>query len=127
MPRGDCTSTPRQQATTLQRPPPTGPQSSILDHRLFYSLGTGIPRRNRPKRPPAGQVINQRWLKLGYPSYWHYDILAVLMFLARIGRIDDPRASRSSRPTRAQTPTGRRLGRRPTMVGTSGESLRPPT
>ncbi len=64
-----------------------------LEHRLFYSLGTGIPRKNPPKRPPAGQVIDQRWLKLGYPSYWHYDVLAVLMLLARIGRIDDPRAS----------------------------------
>jgi hypothetical protein len=64
-----------------------------LEHRLFYSLGTGIPSRYRPKPPPAGQVINQRWLKLGYPSYWHYDILAVLTLLARMGRIDDPRAS----------------------------------
>jgi len=63
-----------------------------LEHRLLYSLGTGIPSKYRPKPPPAGQVINQRWLKLGYPSYWHYDILAVLMLLARIGRIDDPRA-----------------------------------
>ncbi|MEQ7128030.1 hypothetical protein ABN034_26380 [Actinopolymorpha sp. B11F2] len=64
-----------------------------LQHRLFYSLGTGIPSRFRPHPPPAGQVINTRWLKLGYPSYWHYDILAVLMLLARIGRIDDARAS----------------------------------
>jgi hypothetical protein len=64
-----------------------------LQHRLFYSLGTGIPRKNGPnRRPPAGQVIDQRWLKLGYPNYWHYDILAVLMLLARIGRINDPRA-----------------------------------
>jgi hypothetical protein len=63
-----------------------------LEHRLFYSLGTGIPSKYRPNPPPAGQVINQRWLKLGYPSYWHYDILAVLTLLARISRIDDPRA-----------------------------------
>ncbi|HVX47449.1 MAG TPA: hypothetical protein VHC49_26405 [Mycobacteriales bacterium] len=64
-----------------------------LEHRLFYGLGTGVPRKKRPNhRPPAGQVIDQRWLKLGYPSYWHYDILAVLMLLARMGRIHDPRA-----------------------------------
>ncbi len=63
-----------------------------LEHRLFYSLGTGIAGRHRPNPPAAGEVINTRWLKLGYPSYWHYDILGVLMFLARIGKIDDPRA-----------------------------------
>lgn len=63
-----------------------------LQHRLFYSLGTGIPSRYRPRPRAAGEVINVRWLKLGYPSYWHYDILAVLMLLARIGRIEDPRA-----------------------------------
>lgn len=63
-----------------------------LEHRLYYSLGTGIPSKYRPKPPPAGQVINRRWLQLGYPSYWHYDILAGLLLLARMGRIDDPRA-----------------------------------
>jgi hypothetical protein len=63
-----------------------------LEHRLFHSLGTGTPSRHRPHPPAAGEVINTRWLKLGYPSYWHYDILSVLLFLARIGRISDPRA-----------------------------------
>jgi len=63
-----------------------------LEHRLFYSLGTGIASKYRPHPPAAGKVINRRWLQLGYPSYWHYDVLAVLMFLARIDRIDDPRA-----------------------------------
>ena len=64
----------------------------FLEHRLVYSLGTGIPSRFRPSPTPGGQVINKRWVQLGYPSYWHYDILAVLVFLARFGRIDDPGA-----------------------------------
>jgi hypothetical protein len=64
----------------------------FLEHRLVYSLGTGIPSRFRPNPPPAGQVINKRWVQLGYPAYWHYDILAVLTFLTRFGRIDDRRA-----------------------------------
>lgn len=62
----------------------------FLQHRLVYSLGTGRPSRRQPNPPPAGEVINGRWIKLGYPSYWHYDILAVLMFLARIGKVRDP-------------------------------------
>lgn len=61
----------------------------FLDHRLFYSTGTGIPNTYRPNPPPEGAVINPRWLKLGYPSYWHYDILAVLLLLARLGRATD--------------------------------------
>jgi hypothetical protein len=96
-----------------------------LEHRLFHSVGTGVPRRNGSKRPPAGQVIDQRWLKLGYPSYWHYDILAVLMLLARIGHQRPPRR-RGSRPTREPTPTRRPLSRRPPMADSSRESLRPP-
>lgn len=65
----------------------------FLKHRLVHSLGTGIPSRYRPNPPPAGQVINSRWVQLGYPAYWHYDILAVLTFLTRVGQINDPRAS----------------------------------
>ncbi|GAB3433770.1 prenyltransferase/squalene oxidase repeat-containing protein [Flindersiella endophytica] len=65
----------------------------FLEHRLLFSLGTGIPSRFRPNPPPKGRLINKRWAQLGYPAYWHYDILAVLTFLTRFGRIDDPRAS----------------------------------
>ncbi|WP_246186840.1 hypothetical protein [Microlunatus speluncae] len=64
-----------------------------LQHRLVYSLGSGRPSRRFPHPVPAGQVIDQRWIKLGYPAYWHYDILASMIFLTRIGRITDPRAA----------------------------------
>lgn len=64
----------------------------FLSHRLLYSLGSGQPTRHRPTKPAAGQIINQRWTKLGYPSYWHYDVLAALRLLYRMGKLSDPRA-----------------------------------
>jgi hypothetical protein len=51
----------------------------FLVHRLFRSERTG---ESYPKL-----------LKLRFPAYWHYDILDGLLVLARIGRIDDPRAA----------------------------------
>jgi hypothetical protein len=50
----------------------------FLEHRVFRSLGTGEP-------------IRRDWLKLRYPSYWHYDVLQGLVVLGRLGRLDDPR------------------------------------
>ncbi|MBA3310878.1 MAG: hypothetical protein H0U28_12665 [Nocardioidaceae bacterium] len=52
----------------------------FLEHRLFRQLHTGDP-------------INPLWLKLRYPSYWHYDILQALLVLSRMGLTRDPRAS----------------------------------
>jgi hypothetical protein len=52
----------------------------FLEHRVFRSLRTGEP-------------INRAWLKLRYPSYWHYDVLQGLVILGRLGRLDDPRAA----------------------------------
>jgi hypothetical protein len=64
----------------------------FLEHRLLYSRGTGRPSGRR-RRPPAGRVINPRWLELRYPSYWHYDMLQVLLVLARMDKLIDPRAA----------------------------------
>jgi hypothetical protein len=64
----------------------------FLAHRLLYSLGTGSWTRHRPNKPAKGQIINQRWTMLGYPSYWHYDVLAALRLLYGMGKLDDPRA-----------------------------------
>lgn len=69
-----------------------GTAELFLQHRLIFSLGTGTPSRRQPNPPHAGQVINQRWQKLGYPSYWHYDLLAALVFLTDIGLVADDRA-----------------------------------
>lgn len=63
----------------------------FLQHRLIYSLGNGAPSRRQPHPPSTGQIINPRWQKLGYPSYWHYDVLAALVFLTNIGMVNDPR------------------------------------
>jgi hypothetical protein len=52
----------------------------FLRHRVFRRGGTGAP-------------IHPRWLSTPYPSYWHYDVLAALLVIARGGKITDPRAA----------------------------------
>ena len=51
----------------------------FLQHRLLFALRTGRP-------------IRAQWLQLRYPSYWHYDMLRVLLLLSRIGQVRDDRA-----------------------------------
>lgn len=43
------------------------------------------------RRKRDGQVINPEFLKLHYPSYWHYDILFGLKVMCECGLIKDPR------------------------------------
>ncbi|MGZ4470319.1 MAG: hypothetical protein ACXVXB_17670 [Nocardioidaceae bacterium] len=52
----------------------------LLEHRVFRRSGTGAP-------------IEPRWMKLVYPSYWHYDVLSGLTVLAATGHATDPRAA----------------------------------
>lgn len=67
----------------------------FLGHRLLYRLGTD-------------RVIRPRWLELRYPSYWHYDMLQVLLLLARMGRLGDHRAAAAlDELQRRQRPDGR--------------------
>jgi hypothetical protein len=40
----------------------------------------------------TGDVIDDKWLKLHYPLYWHYDILHGLLILSRFGKLGDRRA-----------------------------------
>lgn len=65
----------------------------FLQHRLIYSLGTGTPSRRQLHPPTAGEIINDRWAKLSYPSYWHYDFFACLRFLVDLGLTRDPRVA----------------------------------
>jgi hypothetical protein len=51
----------------------------FLQHRVYRRGGTGEP-------------INARWLSTPYPPYWHYDVLAALLVIARGERCTDPRA-----------------------------------
>jgi hypothetical protein len=50
----------------------------FLRHQLFRSEKTG-------------KVINEEWLKLHYPLYWHYDILHGLKILIPLDKLKDKR------------------------------------
>src|SRR5256886_13783893 len=39
-----------------------------------------------------GSVINQEWLQLHWPAYWHYDVLAGLRAITEAGLVRDDRA-----------------------------------
>ncbi len=43
------------------------------------------------RRRSDGAVIDRHFVRLHYPLYWHYDVLAGLKGIAQVGRIDDPR------------------------------------
>jgi hypothetical protein len=50
----------------------------LLERRLFRSLRTG-------------EVIDQRWLRFSYPTFWHYDVLRGLDYLRSAGIKPDRR------------------------------------
>lgn len=52
----------------------------LLERRLF--------RRRRD-----GEVIQRDMIRLHYPGYWHYDVLAGLRGIVDVGMIDDPRCA----------------------------------
>jgi hypothetical protein len=45
------------------------------------------------RRRSDGRVIHPEFLRLHYPVYWHYDLLAGLRGIVATGRIDDPRCA----------------------------------
>jgi hypothetical protein len=50
----------------------------LLERRLFRSLRTG-------------EVIDQRWLRFSFPTFWHYDVLRGLDYLRNAGIKPDSR------------------------------------
>lgn len=50
----------------------------FLSHRLY-------------KRLSDGEVMDKNFIKLAFPPYWHYDILAGLRVMSEVGRLDDAR------------------------------------
>lgn len=50
-------------------------------------------KRNLYKRQSDGSIINEHFVRLHYPCYWHYDILAGLQVMAEAGFIHDPRCA----------------------------------
>jgi hypothetical protein len=53
-------------------------ENYLLERRLFRSLRTG-------------KVINKRWLRFSYPTFWHYDVLRGLDYLRDAGVQPDSR------------------------------------
>jgi len=50
----------------------------LLDRHMFRSLRTG-------------EVIDKRWLRFSFPTFWHYDVLRGLDYLRSAGRKPDSR------------------------------------
>ncbi len=53
-------------------------ESYLLERRLFRSLRTG-------------EVLNKRWLRFSFPTFWHYDVLRGLDYLRNAGIKPDSR------------------------------------
>jgi len=53
-------------------------ENYLLDRRLFRSLRTG-------------EVIDERWLRFSFPTFWHYDVLRALDYLRSAGVKPDSR------------------------------------
>lgn len=50
-------------------------------------------KRKLFKKVSDGSVINPKFTKICYPSYWHYNILACLTYLAEAGQTSDTRCT----------------------------------
>ena len=48
-------------------------------------------KRHLFKRIRDGRFIDQNFVKLHYPNYWHYDVLFALKVMAEAGFVNDPR------------------------------------
>ena len=55
-------------------------ENYLLERRMFRSLRTG-------------KIIDQRWLRFSFPTYWHYDVLRGLDYLRDAGVKPDSRLS----------------------------------
>ena len=53
-------------------------ENYLLDRRMFRSLRTG-------------EVIDERWLRFSFPTFWHYDVLRGLDYLRNAGVKPDSR------------------------------------
>lgn len=55
-------------------------ENYLLERRMFRSLGTG-------------EIIDKRWLRFSYPTFWHYDVLRGLDYLRDAGIKPDSRVT----------------------------------
>jgi hypothetical protein len=51
--------------------------------------------RHLIRRIRDSRIIDQNFIKLHYPNYWHYDFLFALKVMAETGYIMDPRCNES--------------------------------
>jgi hypothetical protein len=59
-------------------------ENYLLERRMFRSLRTG-------------EVINKRWLRFSFPTFWHYDVLRGLDYLRNAGIKPDSRVAEAIR------------------------------
>src|SRR5258708_29541761 len=86
----------------------------LLERRIVYKRSTVQP-------------IRSDWLKLHYPVYWRYDLLAGLKGLAEAGPISDPRCQDALDMLEAkQLPGAAGPPRRRTFLGPGDEQAPPP-
>ena len=69
----------------------------LLDRSMFRSLRTG-------------EVIDKRWLRFSFPTFWHYDVLRGLDYLRNAGIKPD---SASVRPSKPSSSAATRMGAGP--------------
>jgi hypothetical protein len=55
-------------------------ENYLLERRMFRSLRTG-------------EIIDQRWLRFSFPTFWHYDVLRGLDYLRNAGLRADSRVN----------------------------------
>jgi hypothetical protein len=55
-------------------------ENYLLERRMFRSLRTG-------------EIINKRWLRFSFPTFWHYDVLRGLDYLRNAGIKPDSRVA----------------------------------
>ena len=55
-------------------------ENYLLERRMFRSLRTG-------------KVIDKRWLRFSFPTFWHYDVLRGLDYLRNAGLKPDSRVA----------------------------------
>jgi hypothetical protein len=69
-------------------------QQYLLDRRLFRRLSTG-------------EVVDPDWLRLSFPTWWHYDVLRALDYFRAAGGALDPRLAEAVAMLRSkQQPDG---------------------
>ena len=80
-------------------------ENYLLERRMFRSLRTG-------------EVINKRWLRFSFPTFWHYDVLRGLDYLRNAGIKPDSRVRDAIEIVMRAPPPERALAAQPASSGT---------